>query len=83
MNLTLPAGGASPPSSLRHGMPSELHPPKSGGATGDPKSPPHSYLTRWRMGIAAQLREETDSRLSDIASRVGYRSEFSLAALSS
>src|SRR3984885_5598934 len=24
--------------------------------------PPHSYLTRWRMGIAAQLLEETDLR---------------------
>ena len=22
--------------------------------------PPHSYLTRWRMGIAAQLLEETE-----------------------
>jgi AraC family transcriptional activator of mtrCDE len=41
--------------------------------------PPHSYLTRWRMGIAAQLLEETDLRLSDIASRVGYRSEFSFS----
>jgi AraC-like DNA-binding protein len=41
--------------------------------------PPHSYLTRWRMGIAAQLLEETDSRLSEIASRVGYRSEFSFS----
>ena len=39
--------------------------------------PPHSYLTRWRMGIAAQLLETTDLRLSEIASRVGYRSEFS------
>ena len=41
--------------------------------------PPHSYLTRWRMGIAAQLLEETDLRLSEIASRVGYRSEFSFS----
>jgi hypothetical protein len=41
--------------------------------------PPHSYLTRWRMGIAAQLLEETDLRLSEIAPRVGYRSEFSLS----
>jgi AraC-like DNA-binding protein len=41
--------------------------------------PPHSYLTRWRMGIAAQLLEETDLRLSEIASRVGYCSEFSFS----
>ena len=41
--------------------------------------PPHSYLTRWRMGIAAQFLEETDLRLSEIASRVGYRSEFSFS----
>jgi AraC family transcriptional activator of mtrCDE len=41
--------------------------------------PPHSYLTRWRMGIAAQLLEETDLRLAEIAPRVGYRSEFSFS----
>ena len=41
--------------------------------------PPHSYLARWRMGIAAQLLEETDLRLSEVASRVGYRSEFSFS----
>jgi AraC-like DNA-binding protein len=41
--------------------------------------PPHSYLTRWRMGIAAQLLEDTDLRLGEIASRVGYRSEFSFS----
>lgn len=41
--------------------------------------PPHSYLTRWRMGIAAQLLEQTDLRLRDIASRVGYESEFSFS----
>jgi len=41
--------------------------------------PPHSYLTRWRMGIAAQLLEETDLRLTEIAPRVGYRSEFSFS----
>jgi AraC-like DNA-binding protein len=35
------------------------------------------------MGIAAQLLEETDLRLSEIAPRVGYRSEFRLPALSS
>lgn len=41
--------------------------------------PPHRYLTRWRMGIAAQLLEETELRLSEIASRVGYRSEYSFS----
>src|SRR6266481_7384228 len=41
--------------------------------------PPHSYLTRWRMGIAVQLLEETDLRLTEIAPRVGYRSEFSFS----
>lgn len=41
--------------------------------------PPHSYLTRWRMGIATQLLLETDLRLSEIAGRVGYRSEFSFS----
>jgi AraC family transcriptional activator of mtrCDE len=40
---------------------------------------PHSYLTRWRMGIAAQLLEETDLRLREIAARVGYQSEFSFS----
>jgi AraC-like DNA-binding protein len=32
---------------------------------------PHSYLTPRRMGIAAQLLEEADLRLSEIAARVG------------
>lgn len=43
------------------------------------REPPRSYLTRWRMGIAAQLLGETELRLSEIASRVGYRSEFSFS----
>jgi AraC family transcriptional activator of mtrCDE len=41
--------------------------------------PPHSYSTRWRMGLAAQLLQETSLRLTEIASRVGYRSEFSFS----
>jgi AraC-like DNA-binding protein len=41
--------------------------------------PPHQYLTRWRMGIAAQLLEETGLRLGEIASQVGYKSEFSFS----
>ncbi|WP_226383212.1 MULTISPECIES: helix-turn-helix domain-containing protein [Burkholderia] len=36
-------------------------------------------MTRWRMGIAAQLLEETELRLGEIASRVGYGSEFSFS----
>ena len=41
--------------------------------------PPHQYLTRWRMGIAAQLLEETELLLGEIATRVGYKSEFSFS----
>lgn len=41
--------------------------------------PPHQYLTRWRMGIAAQLLEETELRLGEIAARVGYKSEFTFS----
>jgi AraC-like DNA-binding protein len=41
--------------------------------------PAHTYLTRWLMGIAAQLLEENELRLGEIASRVGYRSEFSFS----
>jgi AraC-like DNA-binding protein len=41
--------------------------------------PPHTYLTRWRMGVAAQLLEESDLRLGEIAARAGYRSEFSFS----
>ena len=41
--------------------------------------PPLNYLTRWRMGIAARLLQETDLRLSEIAARVGYQSEFSFS----
>lgn len=41
--------------------------------------PPHSYLIRWRMGIAAQLLEHTGLRLAEIAARVGYKSEFAFS----
>jgi AraC-like DNA-binding protein len=40
---------------------------------------PLSYLTRWRMGLAARLLRETDVPLAEIASRVGYDSEFSFS----
>jgi AraC family transcriptional activator of mtrCDE len=41
--------------------------------------PPHSYLTRWRMGIASQLLAQTDLSLSEVAGKVGYTSEYSFS----
>lgn len=41
--------------------------------------PPHSYLTRWRMGIAAQLLEQTELSLAEVAGKVGYTSEYSFS----
>jgi AraC-like DNA-binding protein len=38
--------------------------------------PPFSYLTRWRMGIAAQLLDQTMASLPEIAAKVGYTSEY-------
>lgn len=38
---------------------------------------PHLYLTRWRLGIAAQLLSQTDIKISLLAQRIGYRSEYS------
>jgi AraC family transcriptional activator of mtrCDE len=40
---------------------------------------PHHYLTRWRMGLAAELLQRTGLRLAEIASRVGFRTEFSFS----
>lgn len=37
--------------------------------------PPHSYLTRWRLGIASKLLDETNLSITEISSRVGYSSE--------
>lgn len=37
--------------------------------------PPMEYLTRWRMQLAARLLEQADARVSEVAVRVGYRSE--------
>nr|WP_241251437.1 helix-turn-helix transcriptional regulator [Candidatus Protofrankia californiensis] len=42
--------------------------------------PPLSYLTWWRMTIAARLLRESDAPLSVIAGRVGYASEFAFAS---
>ncbi len=38
--------------------------------------PPLSYLTRWRMDVAAQLLRETELPMAQIADRIGYRSEY-------
>jgi AraC family transcriptional activator of mtrCDE len=38
---------------------------------------PHLYLTRWRIGIAVQLLNQTDITVSELAEQTGYRSEYS------
>jgi AraC-like DNA-binding protein len=38
--------------------------------------PPLTYLTRWRMTIAARLLRETELPLESVAARVGYGSPF-------
>jgi AraC-like DNA-binding protein len=38
--------------------------------------PPLSYLTRWRMDLAAQRLRETDEPVETIAAAVGYTSEY-------
>ena len=40
---------------------------------------PLSYLTRWRMDLAAAHLRETDDAVSAIARRVGYSSEFAFS----
>ncbi|MEV6305357.1 AraC family transcriptional regulator [Actinoplanes sp. NPDC051861] len=42
--------------------------------------PPMTYLTWWRMTVAAGLLRRTDTPLSGIAAQVGYASEFAFAA---
>ena len=42
--------------------------------------PPMTYLTWWRMTVAARLLRESDAPLSAVAGEVGYRSEFAFAA---
>ena len=37
--------------------------------------PPMTYLTRWRLEMAARLLEKTSRGIADIASEVGYESE--------
>jgi AraC-like DNA-binding protein len=41
--------------------------------------PPLSYLTWWRMTLAARLLHDTTDPLSTIAARVGYGSEYAFA----
>ncbi|TDD72341.1 AraC family transcriptional regulator [Jiangella aurantiaca] len=42
--------------------------------------PPMSYLTGWRLSMAADLLRETDATIESIARRVGYGSAFALSA---
>ena len=42
--------------------------------------PPLTYLTRWRLALAADLLVSTDHTLAAIASRVGYANAFALSA---
>jgi transcriptional regulator GlxA family with amidase domain len=41
---------------------------------------PLSYLTRWRLALAADLLAGTDLTLATIAARVGYANPFALSA---
>ncbi|BCJ32137.1 AraC family transcriptional regulator [Actinocatenispora sera] len=41
--------------------------------------PPMSYLTRWRMTLAARLLRDTELPLSVVAARVGYASPFAFS----
>lgn len=41
--------------------------------------PPLTYLTRWRMAIAAELLRESDSTIAAVAREVGYQNEFAFA----
>ncbi|MEU3458146.1 AraC family transcriptional regulator [Micromonospora sp. NPDC006766] len=41
--------------------------------------PPLTYLTWWRLTIAARLLRESDAPLNEVATRVGYTSEFAFA----
>lgn len=42
--------------------------------------PPMSYLTNWRLALAADLLREPDATIAAVARRVGYSSGFALSA---
>ena len=42
--------------------------------------PPMSYLTRWRLALAADLLASTDHGIEQVARQVGYGSPFALSA---
>jgi len=41
--------------------------------------PPLTYLSWWRMTVAARLLRESDAPLSTVATQIGYASEFAFA----
>jgi AraC-like DNA-binding protein len=41
--------------------------------------PPLTYLTRWRMGLAAELLSGGSHPLPEVAKRIGYESEFTFS----
>ncbi|MFI9209017.1 AraC family transcriptional regulator [Streptomyces sp. NPDC053253] len=41
--------------------------------------PPMTYLTSWRIGLAADLLRETDATVASIARKVGYANTFALS----
>lgn len=43
------------------------------------RHPPLTYLTWWRMTIAARLLQDSGATLGEVASRAGYTSEFAFA----
>ncbi|WP_336206600.1 AraC family transcriptional regulator [Nonomuraea sp. LPB2021202275-12-8] len=42
--------------------------------------PPMTYLTWWRLTVAAGLLRDSDAPLSEVAARIGYLSEFAFAS---
>jgi AraC-like DNA-binding protein len=42
--------------------------------------PPMTYLTHWRLSLAADLLVATDDAVDSVARRVGYGSGFALSA---
>jgi AraC-like DNA-binding protein len=42
--------------------------------------PPMTYLTNWRLTLAADLLREPDATIGDVAEQVGYASPFGLSA---